>query len=83
MSRRWASPLYIRPEAIDEYVHMDSKERGVVTRYAHASRSHEDIVDRDLSWKSKLKALRKIFELPRSISRQAQFERFCAQGGDP
>ena len=82
VSRRWASPLYIRPEAIDEYACMDGKERGVITRYAHASRSQEDIVDRDLSWKSKLKALRKIFELPRSISRQAQFEHFCAEGGE-
>ena len=82
VSRRWASPLYIRPEAIDEYARMDGKERGVVTRYAHASRSQEDIIDRDLSWKSKLKALRKIFEIPRSITRQAQFEHFCAEGGE-
>ena len=82
VSRRWANPLYIRPEAIDEYACMDGKERGVITRYAHASRSQEDIVDRDLSWKSKLKALRKIFECPRSISRQAQFEHFCAEGGE-
>ncbi len=82
VSRRWASPLYIRPEAIDEYACMDGKERGVITRYAHASRSQEDIIDRDLSWKSKLKALRKIFEIPRSITRQAQFEHFCAEGGE-
>ena len=82
VSRRWASPLYIRPEAIDEYARMDGKERGVITRYAHASRSQEDIIDRDLSWKSKLKALRKIFEIPRSIPRQAQFEHFCAEGGE-
>ena len=82
VSRRWASPLYIRPEAIDEYARMDGKERGVITRYAHASRSQEDIIDRDLSWKSKLKALRKIFEIPRSIARQAQFEHFCAEGGE-
>ncbi|WP_314212895.1 4-alpha-glucanotransferase [uncultured Actinomyces sp.] len=82
VSRRWASPLYIRPEAIDEYARMDGKERGVITRYAHASRSLEDIIDRDLSWKSKLKALRKIFEIPRSITRQAQFEHFCAEGGE-
>ena len=82
VSRRWASPLYIRPEAIDEYARMDGKERGVITRYAHASRSQEDIIDRDLSWKSKLKALRKIFEIPRSITRQAQFEHFCAEGGE-
>ena len=82
VSRRWASPLYIRPEAIDEYARMDGKERGVITRYAHASRSQEDIIDRVLSWKSKLKALRKIFEIPRSITRQAQFEHFCAEGGE-
>ena len=82
VSRRWASPLYIRPEAIDEYARMDGKERGVITRYAHASRSQEDIIDRDLSWKSKLKALRKIFEISRSITRQAQFEHFCAEGGE-
>ena len=82
VSRRWASPLYISPEAIDEYARMDGKERGVITRYAHASRSQEDIIDRDLSWKSKLKALRKIFEIPRSITRQAQFEHFCAEGGE-
>ena len=82
VSRRWASPLFIRPEAIDEYARMDGKERGVITRYAHASRSQEDIIDRDLSWKSKLKALRKIFEIPRSITRQAQFEHFCAEGGE-
>ena len=82
VSRRWAGPLYIRPEAIDEYARMDGKERGVITRYAHASRSQEDIIDRDLSWKSKLKALRKIFEIPRSITRQAQFEHFCAEGGE-
>ena len=82
VSRRWASTLYIRPEAIDEYARMDGKERGVITRYAHASRSQEDIIDRDLSWKSKLKALRKIFEIPRSITRQAQFEHFCAEGGE-
>lgn len=82
VSRRWASPLYIRPEAIDEYARMDGKERGVITRYAQASRSQEDIIDRDLSWKSKLKALRKIFEIPRSITRQAQFEHFCAEGGE-
>ncbi len=56
-----------------------AKGRGVVTRYLHASRSHGIL---STSWKSKIKALRKILKLPRSISRQAQFgKRFCAQGG--
>lgn len=82
VSRRWASPLYIRPEAIDEYAFIDSQNRRAIERFAEASQGNNAVIERDLSWNAKLKALRLIFEVPRSIHRQAQFEHFCAQSGE-
>lgn len=89
VSRRFLNPLYIRPENIAEYTGLNSDRLAKVkVAFAQATNDlgfpdRERQIDRDRSWKSKREALELIFELPRSQSRQREFESFRRDGGEP
>ncbi|MGU3434952.1 4-alpha-glucanotransferase [Actinomycetes bacterium M1A6_2h] len=84
-TRRFFNPLYIRVENIRETAQL-SKER--FSRVADLAGKFDKVnhkikrIDRTPSYRAKLLALEWIFAVPRSASRQASFERFCALEGE-
>lgn len=77
-SRRFASPMYLRPESVPEYADLPAADRRRVDDLARtaAAANTEDSIDRDRSWAAKLEALRILFSVPLSDRRAASFERF-------
>lgn len=81
MSRRFASPLYLRVEDVPEYGALPAPERGRVAHLAAALGERGEIIDRDAVWTAKRTALELIYRLPRSASRQQAYERFREREG--
>lgn len=83
-SRRFLSPLYIRPEDIREAAYLPSSQRALVewSRDSVApSNTDPDHLDRDASWSAKKAALEVIFKAPRSARRERSFRDFVAAQG--
>jgi 4-alpha-glucanotransferase len=83
-SRRFANPLYLRPERIPEYAQATDEQRASVQRERREALVGFDpagAIDRDRSWLAKRKALRAIFEVPRSIGRQVSFDSYRSREG--
>jgi 4-alpha-glucanotransferase len=82
-TRRFASPLYLRPEDVPEVAALDGdapREVEALAARARALNAH-DTIDRDAVWAVKEPALRLIHAAPRSRRRQAAFERFKQREG--
>ncbi|MFN3602499.1 MAG: 4-alpha-glucanotransferase [Dietzia sp.] len=74
-TRRFASPLYLRPEQIAEYTALSAEDRQLVddlARSQHRSNT-ADTIDRDSSWSAKLSALRVLFSAPLPDDRSEAF----------
>ena len=96
-SRRFLSPLYARPEQIREFAYLDAtaRERVLATRTTRRPAGSavadgsagaafgEARIDRDAVWASKREALEVIFTAGRGAARQAEFDAFVAQQGEP
>ena len=85
-SRRFLNPLYIRVEDIPEVAYVPSQQRAVIEWESERPRRANDdvsLLDRDGSWRIKMKALEQVYEAPRSAARQARFEAFCLREGQP
>ena len=82
-TRRFASPLYLRPELVPEYAGLSAPDRARVDELARsaAGANRTDVIDRDASWSAKLEALRLLFAVPLSPRRRESFDRFVA--GEP
>ncbi|WP_138444764.1 4-alpha-glucanotransferase [Sinomonas susongensis] len=83
-TRRFFNPLYLRIEDIPEYGYLESAAREEVERLAarlHAANRVADLLDRTTAFDAKLAALRLVFAVPRSPSRELQYERFRAELG--
>ncbi|KAB2347467.1 4-alpha-glucanotransferase [Actinomadura rudentiformis] len=80
MSRRFASPLYLRVEDVPEYAGLPALERERVAHLAALGERGETI-DRDAVWAAKQTALELIYRLPGSASRQQAYERFREREG--
>ncbi|MDR1386595.1 MAG: 4-alpha-glucanotransferase [Propionibacteriaceae bacterium] len=83
-SRRYVNPIYIRPEAIEEYALMSERRRRRVTqrRVALAGALAADpAVRRDDVWAAKRAALADIHAAGRRPARQMAFEEFCRAEG--
>jgi len=81
-SRRFVSPLYLRIEAIAEYAEL--RQRGRVRAIADDVRrrtAKRDTIDRDAVWKAKRRALKLIYEVPRSAGRELAYQAFLAREG--
>ncbi|MDO4791038.1 MAG: 4-alpha-glucanotransferase [Buchananella hordeovulneris] len=84
VTRQFVSPLYVRPQLIEEYGRISAAAR---TRAEEAQRQWQAAsrnltkVDRDAAWASKLEVLEEIFHAPRRFGRQTAFERFRRRGG--
>ncbi|HEV3381747.1 MAG TPA: 4-alpha-glucanotransferase [Trebonia sp.] len=84
MSRRWASPLYLRIEDIPEYKVLNSAGRSQVSALASPLRAASTtpcLIDRDAVWTAKLAALEIIRKVPLSAARQAAFDGFRVRQG--
>ncbi|MFP3964564.1 4-alpha-glucanotransferase [Actinomadura fulvescens] len=83
MSRRFASPLYLRVEDVAEYDALPALERERVARLAATAGERDEIIDRDAVWTAKREALELLYGLPRSGARQQAYERFREREGTP
>ena len=79
-TRRFASPLYLRPEQIPEYGDLSPSDRQRVDELAASVQrsNYADTIDRDASWSAKLDALRIIFTAPRPRARAESFAQYAA-----
>jgi len=75
-SRRFANPLYLRPERIPEYAVAGAEHREtieVIKAKLLAAIADSAQIDRDRSWQAKREALEIIFSIPRTPGREASF----------
>lgn len=84
ISRRYASPLYIRVEDVPEYARLDPAQREGIQRLARPLRERgrtADLLDRDAVWEAKLAALEVLFEVPRAPGREAALHTYLEREG--
>jgi len=84
-TRRFFNPLYIRVEAIPEYSYLPPEQRARVEHLAagqQAVNRDAGLLDRNTAFAAKLQALRPIFEVPRSPSREQQYQAFVEGEGE-
>lgn len=84
VTRRFANPIYLRPESITEYDDLPQDDKDHIEALAAPVRSLDltaDLIDRDLIWAAKSAALEIIFAAPRAPERQARFAAFVAREG--
>lgn len=84
VTRRFVSPLYIRPENIVEVARLSGPRRSLVQwglDEVEPMNLTASPIDRDAAWKTKMEALEVIYASGRSRSRQRDFERFRAEQG--
>ncbi len=85
VTRRFFNPIYIRVEDIPESGYLPGIQVDEIAALGDgvkgANRS-ADLLDRDATWEAKKQALEKVWQVPRSPGRQAQYEAFVASEGD-
>lgn len=84
MSRRFTSPLYLRPEDLPEYATAPAEVRRRVGELAGPVRTRSgDLaqIDRDAVWRAKGAALEALYALPRPPERAAAFAAFRDREG--
>ena len=83
VTRRFANPLYLRPEMIEEYAYLDDDARAEVDalRSSVSPLNKADRIDRDASWTAKDAALRLVHRVPRSPGRQISYRAFLDAEG--
>jgi 4-alpha-glucanotransferase len=83
-SRRFANPIYLRIEDIEEYGDLAAAERDRVRSLALQTRAlNEDgtALDRDTVWAAKREALQLLFPVRRSVGRVAEYAAYRAREG--
>jgi 4-alpha-glucanotransferase len=84
VTRRFASPLYLRVEAVAETAYLPSDDRARVEQLATELRKRnqrDDLLDRDAVWEAKREALTLVHRVPLSPARQASYDAFRAREG--
>ena len=84
VTRRFANPLYLRVEAIEEFAGLGQADRSRIEKLSKPVRAlstSAELIDRDLIWAAKEKALRIVFAAPLSPGRQALFDAYVAREG--
>ena len=84
-TRRFFNPLYIRVEAISEYSYIPPEDRRQIEALAEGQQAlNRDprLLDRDTAFAAKLKALRRVYRVPRSPSREQQLQAFIDGEGE-
>ena len=84
VSRRYASPLYVRIEDVPEYARLDPTEREGIQRLARPLRERgrtADLLDRDAVWEAKRAALEVLFAVPRTPARETSLRAYLENEG--
>ncbi|RNL87329.1 4-alpha-glucanotransferase [Halostreptopolyspora alba] len=84
VSRRYASPLFIRIEDVPEYARLEPERREEIQRMARPLREQgrtADLLDRDAVWRAKRAALAILFDAPRTPERHAAYQAFLEREG--
>lgn len=84
VTRRFANPIYLRVEAIEEYSGLSMQERSRIEALSipvRALSTSPDLIDRDVIWAAKSKALAIVFEGAMSPGRRALFDAFVRREG--
>ncbi|GAB2818431.1 4-alpha-glucanotransferase [Actinoallomurus bryophytorum] len=84
MSRRFTSPLYLRPQDVPEYAAADPEVRRRVDELAGPVRTRDhtlDELDRDAVWTAKGAALELLYDQPRTAGRASAYEAFRDREG--
>ena len=85
VTRRFANPIYLRVEWIDEFSELSAEDRARIDELSEPLRLaslSSDLIDRDVIWTAKEEALRIVYQAPRSIGRQALFDAYVQREGD-
>jgi 4-alpha-glucanotransferase len=83
-TRRFANPLYLRPERVPEYADLDDSARAAVQEARAAltgSRAGADAIDRDSAWAAKRQALELLHAVPRTVGREEAYASYRARQG--
>ncbi|MDT5174118.1 MAG: 4-alpha-glucanotransferase, partial [Mycobacterium sp.] len=81
-SRRFVNPLYLRVEAIPEFVDLPKRGRVRQLRDEVQDRADRtDSINRDAAWTAKRAALKLIYRVPRSAGRELAYAAFRAREG--
>ncbi|CAA9535694.1 MAG: GH77 [uncultured Thermoleophilia bacterium] len=83
-TRRYGNPIYLRVEAIPEFVDLDDAARARVLtlrRQVHEQLDGADRIDRDTAWTAKCAALRLVSEVPRRAGREIAYAAYRRREG--
>ncbi|GGM01076.1 4-alpha-glucanotransferase [Nakamurella endophytica] len=80
-SRRFANPLYLRPERIPEYAGLPDGQRAAAERARRELDPAAPELDRDAAWLAKRALLEAVFEVPRSAGRELAFRTYRDREG--
>ncbi len=81
-SRRFANPLYLRPERIPEYADCTDEQRARVRSLLAELDPRSETIDRNSAWIAKRAALELIFAVPRTPGRQLALDAYRRREGD-
>jgi 4-alpha-glucanotransferase len=84
-TRRFANPLYLRPQYIPEFGYLDGPARAQVDdlqRTLHQALDGVDRIDRDTAWEAKRAALRLVYAVPRSTGREIAYQSYRRREGN-
>ncbi len=84
VTRRFANPIYLRVESIEEYTSLPLEARAQIEALSipvRALSTSADLIDRDVIWAAKSQALALVFDAPLTPGRQALFDAFLEREG--
>ena len=85
VTRRFANPIYIRPENIAEFAGLTPRQRAAIQPQIDTCREANhtaDLLERDPVWAVKRDVLEHVRAVPRSVARQTELEQFVAREGE-
>ena len=85
VTRRFASPLYLRVEAVPEFAYLAAPARdrvAILAASAHTANTTADLLERDPVWAAKREALELVHEVPLTPGRSAAYRDFRAREGE-
>ncbi len=83
-SRRFANPIYLRPERIVEYAELDTvsqQQFSTIRGQLHEALDGLDRLDRNTAWVAKREALHLIYRVPRSVGRDLAYRAYQRREG--
>jgi 4-alpha-glucanotransferase len=80
-SRRFANPIYLRPERIPEYAACTDDQRARIRSLSRSLDPRSTTIERNSAWTAKREALELIFAVPRTVGRQLALDAYRRREG--